>query len=68
METATEHNFKPGDRLRSLRSGRIWIVVDAVNDPPFADWNDRVAVRDPNWNVTNYIWMTPNVFEKAYDI
>ncbi len=64
-----EHNFKPGDRLRSLRSGRIWIVASTDVEPPFRKkWIDRIPVRDPNWSNKNFVWMPPSIFEKAYDL
>jgi hypothetical protein len=64
----SNHIFKPGDRLRSLRSGRIWVVCDPKTAPPFDTWFDRVAVRDPNWSEKTYVWMRADVFEKAYDL
>lgn len=64
---SNEHDFKPGDRLRSLRSGRIWIMHDTKMEPPEV-LKGCIPVRHTEWAVTNFVWQDPQVFEKAYDL
>ena len=64
----TETAFKTGDRLRSKRSGRIWVVVDQIKANEFRSqdlaFHDQVAVRDERWtNPETFVWMNADKFE-----
>ena len=54
--------FKAGDRLRSKRSGRVWVY--AIENPPATGENEGlIPVRDELWAPPQLVWMSPSMFE-----
>lgn len=53
--------FEPGDIVRSLRSGRIWRVVDGGAPPT----SDHIAVCSSKWHdQSEYVWARADNFVK----
>jgi len=69
QDVTVTHNFKPGDRLRSLRSGRIYIFSDTQTEPPvLLSGENYIPVRKMTAPVNTFMWMNATWFEKAYDL
>lgn len=66
-DVPTTHDFNTGDRIRSLRSGRIWIVADMSIKPPECYAGD-IPVRGTEWSRDHFCWQNPANFEKVYDL
>lgn len=57
-----EPEFKPNDRVRSLRSGRIWIVADTRMEPPSYLSPDSIPLRKEDWARDNFTWQKKSNF------
>ena len=62
------HDFKPGDRLRSKRSGRVYVyaIEGAAMIPPPGE-EGKIPIRDELWSPASVVWFRPDNFEKVDD-
>ena len=59
-------NFIPGDRLRSKKSGIIYIYILETVVAPEGTPADYIPVRDELWS-GNYYWLPESLFVKVDD-
>ena len=62
-----ETEFKPGDRLRSKRSGRIWIFIETYEKPSEFVAPDSIPVRSSCWPEKSWVWMRRSIFDLVQD-
>lgn len=62
------HDFQPTDRLRSRKSGRVWVyAIEGASLTPPEGFEDCIPVRDELWSTPSIVWFPPGMFEKVDD-